>query len=66
VISYAVWPYHRFPLSLRMVEERLAARGLELTYETVRRPVGEQLVGDEHPRRAPVLPEQLAHQAPGR
>src|SRR5476651_2794129 len=37
VISYAVWLYYRFPLSLRMVEELLAARGIELTYETVRR-----------------------------
>ncbi|MDB5784895.1 MAG: transposase [Caballeronia mineralivorans] len=37
VISYAVWRYYRFPLSLRMVEELLAARGIELTYETVRR-----------------------------
>lgn len=37
VISYAVWLYFRFPLSLRMVEELLAARGVELTYETVRR-----------------------------
>jgi hypothetical protein len=27
VISYAVWLYCRFPLSLRMVEELLAARG---------------------------------------
>jgi putative transposase len=37
VISYAIWLYHRFPLSLRMVEELLAARGIKLTYETVRR-----------------------------
>jgi putative transposase len=37
VISYSVWLYYRFPLSLRMVEELLAARGIELTYETVRR-----------------------------
>jgi transposase-like protein len=37
VISYVVWLYYRFPLSLRMVEELLAARGIELTYETVRR-----------------------------
>jgi len=37
VIGYAVWLYYRFPLSLRMVEELLAARGIELTYETVRR-----------------------------
>jgi transposase-like protein len=36
VISYAVWLYYHFPLSLRMVEELLAARGIELTYETVR------------------------------
>jgi putative transposase len=37
VISYAVWLYFRFPRSLRMVEERLAARGIEATCETVRR-----------------------------
>lgn len=36
VITYAVWLYYRFPLSLRMVEEMLAARGIELSYETVR------------------------------
>ena len=37
VISYAVWLYYRFPLSLRMAEEPLAARGIALTHETVRR-----------------------------
>ena len=36
VISHAVWLYFRFPLSLRMVEEMLAARGIRVTYETVR------------------------------
>ncbi|CAM2174412.1 IS6 family transposase [Burkholderia orbicola] len=36
IISYAVWLYYRFPLSLRMVEKLLAARSVELTYETVR------------------------------
>ena len=36
VISYAVWPYFRFPLSLRMVEEMLAARGILVSHETVR------------------------------
>ena len=36
VISHAVWLYFRFPLSLRMVEELLAARGICVTYETVR------------------------------
>ena len=37
VIAQAVWLYFRFPLSLRMVEEMLAARGVDVTYETVRR-----------------------------
>jgi putative transposase len=36
IISYAVWPYLRFPLSLRMVEEMLAARGIIVSHETVR------------------------------
>jgi putative transposase len=36
-ISYAVWLYFRFPLSLRMVEEMLAARGVCVSYETARR-----------------------------
>src|ERR1700758_2230438 len=36
IISYAVWLYFRFPLSLRMVEEMLAARGISVTYETIR------------------------------
>lgn len=37
VIAFTVWLYCRFPLSLRMVEEMLAARGIAVTYETVRR-----------------------------
>jgi putative transposase len=36
LISHAVWLYFRFPLSLRMVEEMLAARGIEVSHETVR------------------------------
>ena len=36
LIGYAVWLYFRFPLSLRMVEEMLAARGISVTYETIR------------------------------
>ncbi len=27
----AVWLYHRYPLSLRMVEEMLAARGITVS-----------------------------------
>src|SRR5258706_11470774 len=36
IISYAVWLYFRFPLSLRMVEEMLAARGSSVTPEAIR------------------------------
>src|ERR1700730_14232465 len=36
IISYAVWLYFRFPLSLCMVEEMLAARGISVTHETIR------------------------------
>jgi putative transposase len=37
VISHVVWLCFRFPLSLRMVEEMLAARGIVVSHETVRR-----------------------------
>ena len=37
VIQYAVWPYFRFPLSYRDVEDMLAERGIDVSYETVRR-----------------------------
>jgi len=36
IISHAIWLYFRFPLSLRMVEEMLAARGIIVSHETVR------------------------------
>src|SRR5829696_4301234 len=36
VISHTVWLYFRFPLSLRMVEDMLAARGIVVSHETVR------------------------------
>src|SRR5437899_3485276 len=37
IIQHAVWLYLRFTLSYRDVEELLAARGLDISYETVRR-----------------------------
>ena len=37
VISYAVWLSYRFPLSQRHVEELLAERGIQVSYEAVRR-----------------------------
>src|SRR3954470_5440416 len=36
VISHAVWLYLRFPLSLRMVVELMAPRGIDVSHETVR------------------------------
>ena len=37
VIRHAIWLYLRFTLSYRDVEELLAERGIETSYETVRR-----------------------------
>src|SRR5205814_6444397 len=36
IIQHAIWLYLRFTLSYRDVEELLAERGLEVSYETVR------------------------------
>jgi transposase-like protein len=37
IIQHAIWLYFRFTLTCRDVEELLAERGLDLSYETVRR-----------------------------
>ena len=37
IIRYAVWLYFRFSLSYRDVEDLLAERGIDVSYETVRR-----------------------------
>ncbi len=37
IIAHAVWLYFRFSLSFRDVGELMAARGVTLSYETVRR-----------------------------
>jgi len=37
VISHAVWLYHRFTLSFRDIEELLAVRGIQTSYESIRR-----------------------------
>ena len=36
IISHAVWLYHQFSLSFREVEDLLAERGINVTYETIR------------------------------
>ncbi len=37
IIQYAVWLYFRFPLSFRDVEDLLTERGIDVSYESVRR-----------------------------
>ena len=36
IIGYALWLYHRFPLSYRDVQELLYQRGIEVSHETLR------------------------------
>jgi len=36
VIRHAVWLYFRFNLSFRDVEELMAQRGIDVSYETIR------------------------------
>ena len=37
IFQHVVWLYFRFPLSFRDVEDLLAERGVDVSYETVRR-----------------------------
>jgi len=37
IIAHAVWLYVRFNLRLREVEEMLLERGIDVSYETIRR-----------------------------
>ena len=55
IIRHAVWLYVRFTLSYRDVEDLLAERGLDVSYETVRRWVLKfgPLFGQELARRRP-------------
>jgi putative transposase len=56
IISYCVWFYFRFGVSFRDVEEAMAARGVLVSYETVRRwceKFGKQYASGLRMRRAP-------------
>jgi transposase-like protein len=60
VIRYSVWLNYRFSLNPRMVEEWLAARGIDLKYETVRRwSVNIGLCIDRHTRSTAPVDLQL-------
>src|SRR6266576_5846992 len=54
IIQHAIWLYLRFTLSYRDVEELLAERGLEVSYETVRRWVLK--FGPRHRTKAAAVP----------
>ena len=52
IIRHAIWLYVRFTLSYRDVEDLLAERGLDVSYETVRRWVlGPLFARELHARR---------------
>jgi transposase-like protein len=55
IIQHAVWLYCRFILSLRDVENLLAERGIEVSYETIRRWVA---------RFGPEIAKELRRQRP--
>jgi putative transposase len=58
IISHAVWLYHRFALSHRDVEELLAERGIQVSYEAIRQwclkfgPLLATELRRRHPRRS--------------
>jgi len=55
VIAHAVWLYLRIPLSLRMVEDLLAERGIIVSHQTIRvwaEKFGRQLAGNIRRRSA--------------
>jgi transposase-like protein len=59
VIQYALWLYFRFTLSFRDIEELLAERGVDVSYETIRRwttKFGPQVARNLKGRRPPPSP----------
>jgi hypothetical protein len=63
LISYMVWLYFRFPLSLRMAEEMLAFRGIEVSRDDP--PVGPEVcpsVRQPHPSAAAPARRHVAPQ----
>jgi putative transposase len=68
IIAHAVWLYFRFPLSLRMVEAILAARGIIVSHQTVRlwaEKFGGAFANDIRRRTAGRLGERIARRGNG-
>jgi len=57
IIQYAVWLYHRFPMSYRDVQKLLHQRGIEVSHETLR---------EWCMKFAPLFAEDLRHREPRR
>ncbi|ABF44195.1 Transposase (plasmid) [Deinococcus geothermalis DSM 11300] len=57
VIGYALWLYHRFPLSQRDVQELLHERGIQVSHATLRQ---------WNMKFAPLLTKELRHREPRR
>ncbi len=58
IISHCVWLYHRFPLSLRDVQEMMAERGVIVSYESIHqwcRKFGQSFANGLRRRRARLL-----------
>jgi transposase-like protein len=47
IISHAVWLYHRFCHSFRDVEDLLAERGVEVSYESIWQAAGQDQASDQ-------------------
>src|SRR3954468_964519 len=69
IIRHAIWLYARFTLSFRDVEELLAERGIDASYETVRRwfvKFGPSIAANiRRSRPGPPLGPPLSSPAPG-
>src|SRR2546426_8954932 len=65
VIQHAVWLYLRFTLSYRDVEDLLAERGLDISYETVRK-LGAQVRTGDCPSATTAASSPKQPMAPGR
>ena len=60
IIQYAVWLYLRFTLSYRDVEDLLAERGLDVSYETPSTPAANGAVASRRDGRDDCGPAVLA------
>jgi hypothetical protein len=65
VIEQAVWLYFHFPLSLRMVEDLLAARGIVVSHEPATKPYGAGLRRSDGPAPARSVGARLSSATSG-